>query len=525
MTLNSAPRSRLSAAPRRAGRWLLLSALLALAACDTPPVAAQSPDGWSYATSSSPAQMVPERVGRVGRAEGAVWLDSAGGERAISAPLNWPVSSGDVLSTGGRARAEIDIGSTRISLDDHTRLRLRRIDDEQIVLDLERGSIGVGLITREAARELEVLTPAGRMQPRGPGVYRVDVDPDGRSIVTTWREEARVLQGGSRVQLGSYQSAELYPDGSWRMGAPAGDEFARRIERLADFTPLASGVSPEMPGADALMRHGDWIQTEWGATWFPRSVGAGWAPYRDGRWVWISPWGWTWIDDAPWGFAPSHYGRWVQWQGRWGWIGGGERPSYAPALVRWHGIEPPRGHRIEPGRWQPLPPQEAYRPSWRRHDERPQIVPQPQPHWPRERDQRPDAIMVVPGQNQRPVPNVQISPALQPSLPAQPAPIQPRRGDWDPVERGGRQEQPRHERPGGFISTTPAPAVAPPAVVISPALVPQQPAPVQRPVIAPPAPAAAPQMAPMPAMRAASSPGGDERRRALPVRRGGDEVR
>ena len=38
---------------------------------------------------------------------------------------------------------------------------------------------------------------------------------------------------------------------------------------------------------------------------------AGWAPYRYGHWTWVSPWGWTWVDDAPWGFAPFHYGRWV----------------------------------------------------------------------------------------------------------------------------------------------------------------------------------------------------------------------
>jgi hypothetical protein len=25
----------------------------------------------------------------------------------------------------------------------------------------------------------------------------------------------------------------------------------------------------------------------------------------------MSPWGWTWVDNAPWGFAPFHYGRWV----------------------------------------------------------------------------------------------------------------------------------------------------------------------------------------------------------------------
>ncbi len=51
------------------------------------------------------------------------------------------------------------------------------------------------------------------------------------------------------------------------------------------------------------------------------------------------PWGWTWVDDAPWGFAPYHYGRWASFGGRWGWIPGpyGVTPVYAPALVAWIG--------------------------------------------------------------------------------------------------------------------------------------------------------------------------------------------
>jgi len=40
-----------------------------------------------------------------------------------------------------------------------------------------------------------------------------------------------------------------------------------------------------------------------------------WAPYRYGRWEYIAPWGYTWVDEEPWGFAPFHYGRWVNFQG------------------------------------------------------------------------------------------------------------------------------------------------------------------------------------------------------------------
>jgi len=47
------------------------------------------------------------------------------------------------------------------------------------------------------------------------------------------------------------------------------------------------------------------------------------------------PWGWTWVDDAAWGFAPFHYGRWV-YAGYWAWSPGPVyvRPIYAPASGR-----------------------------------------------------------------------------------------------------------------------------------------------------------------------------------------------
>ncbi len=41
-----------------------------------------------------------------------------------------------------------------------------------------------------------------------------------------------------------------------------------------------------------------------GTVWYPQSVPTNWAPYRDGHWAYVAPWGWTWIDDAPWGFNP-----------------------------------------------------------------------------------------------------------------------------------------------------------------------------------------------------------------------------
>ena len=109
-------------------------------------------------------------------------------------------------------------------------------------------------------------------------------------------------------------------------------------------------------------------------------VAAGWAPYHNGHWRWVEPWGWTWVDEAPWGFAPFHYGRWAMVGGGWGWIPGPGvavvasrpgpvfRPVYAPALVAFVGgngwsasLSIGGGGGVA---WFPLGPREVYRPAY-----------------------------------------------------------------------------------------------------------------------------------------------------------------
>jgi len=111
------------------------------------------------------------------------------------------------------------------------------------------------------------------------------------------------------------------------------------------------------------------MNPEYGPVWRPR-VAVGWAPYRHGHWAWVGPWGWTWIDDAPWGFAPFHYGRWTHLNGGWGWIPGRRvaRPVYAPALVVFVGGSGFSASMSFGGgggvAWFPLGPREVYRPAY-----------------------------------------------------------------------------------------------------------------------------------------------------------------
>ena len=129
-----------------------------------------------------------------------------------------------------------------------------------------------------------------------------------------------------------------------------------------------------MTGAEDLDRYGQWEQTpEYGAALdAARRSRVGWAPYSTGHWAWVRPWGWTWVDDAPWGFAPFHYGRWVYHRNRWCWAPGTyvARPVYAPALVAWIGgprvsVSISVGGGGPPVGWFPLAPREVYVPAYR----------------------------------------------------------------------------------------------------------------------------------------------------------------
>ena len=320
----------------------------------------------------------PGRVGRLSDLTGQVWLFSPDAGEWVTADRNRPLTTGDRLSTDASGRAEVRIGSTTLRLAAGTEVEVLRLDDDHIGLQLHSGSAAVRLRQREAADEFELRTPEGRFRTERTGRYRFDRSND-TSHVTVYSGQAHYEGAGSALTVASGQRAEFWVDArnaaQYSITEPQRDAFSSwngDRDRSDDRSTSSRYVSPEMTGIEDLDRHGRWEQnTEYGALWTPRTVVPGWAPYAAGHWAFVRPWGWTWVDDAPWGFAPFHYGRWVWHRNAWGWAPGTyvARPVYAPALVGWVGgsqvsVSISIGSPAPTVGWFPLAPREVYVPSY-----------------------------------------------------------------------------------------------------------------------------------------------------------------
>ena len=340
--------------------------LLAAALCIGSSAAAQSNDP-------------PGRVGRVSDVNGAVSLLLAGDTEWRNASLNYPLTTGDALWADAGARTEIHLGASAVHLAEGTSLALDAIEDNLVQLRIGQGAVHIRLRELFQDDSYEIDTPAGPILLRAAGDYRVDVTPDGQRTTVTVRDGAAdVLVGNDSYPVRPGTSVTLTGSASRPMAVERAmapddwEQWADARSRREDAATATRYVPREMVGYEDLDPYGDWqVDAQYGPIWYPRSVAADWAPYRTGRWESVQPWGWTWIDDAPWGFAPFHYGRWSHDRGRWGWIPGGmrERPVYAPALVAFvsgsgWGASLSIGGNGGVG-WIPLGPEEVYVPAYR----------------------------------------------------------------------------------------------------------------------------------------------------------------
>ena len=323
----------------------------------------------------------PSRVGRFNYMQGPASFQPAGMNDWVDATINRPLIPGDNIWVGDRGRAELHVGSTVLRIGANTAFEFLNLDDQTVQVRLSEGTLTVRIRNLAQGQVYEVDTPNLAFTLLRPGEYRIDADPDSQTTTVTVRAgEGDVTGGGQGFPVYARQRVVVRGDDPITFsltalpGADAWDQWCSSRDRREDQSLSARYVSREMAGYEDLDQYGRWDnQPGYGQVWMPTTVSAGWAPYHDGEWAWIAPWGWTWVDDAPWGFAPYHYGRWANFRGRWGWVPGpyGVTPVYAPALVAWVGGRGGSGFSLSFSigtaaaiGWFPLGPREPYFPSY-----------------------------------------------------------------------------------------------------------------------------------------------------------------
>jgi len=322
----------------------------------------------------------PGRVARLNYIQGSVSYQVSGDQNWVDANPNRPLTTGDNLWVDQDSRGEVHIGSTAIRMSSQTGISFLTLDDRTVQLQLAQGTIEVHVRRLAPGEAFEVDTPNLAFTLTRSGEYRIDTDPNGGSTVIVVREgEGEVTGGGESWDLSSGQQYTL--QGTDQLSydaspAPPFDDFEDWCESRDERENRAVSaryVSRDVDGYYDLDDYGDWRNDpDYGAVWVPRGVEVGWAPYHYGHWVYVGPWGWTWVDDEPWGFAPFHYGRWVFVGGYWGWVPGPivVRPVYAPALVAFVGgggfsLSVSFGGGRSGVAWFPLGPRDVYVPGYR----------------------------------------------------------------------------------------------------------------------------------------------------------------
>jgi len=362
-----------------AWKWLaVVTAVLALLLLSAPPPAAAQDD----------EEDPPTRAARLSFTGGSVSFAPAGTDEWVDAVVNRPMTTGDKLWTDQGARAELRVDAYAIRLGQQTGVSFLNLDDRTVQIRLTEGSVNVRVRRFDSDQVLEVDTPNLAFNVLRPGSYRVNVNENGDTTVISVRDgQGEVTGGGSAYPVQPGQSVtfegtdQLNADVESYYGDDDFDRWCGDRDARWDRSTAPRYVSDDVVGYEDLDEYGGWRPVpEYGTVWFPHTTIVGWAPYRYGHWVWVSPWGWTWVDDAPWGFAPFHYGRWVAVGGVWGWVPVAPRPAvvtvayvrpvYAPALVAWVG-GPHFGIGIGVGgdaagvAWFPLGPRDVYCPSYR----------------------------------------------------------------------------------------------------------------------------------------------------------------
>ncbi|MFZ0420135.1 MAG: DUF6600 domain-containing protein [Candidatus Sulfotelmatobacter sp.] len=328
---------------------------------------------------------VDQGVGRVSMIHGDVSTQRGDSGTASAAVLNQPVVNGDKVSTGPGGRAEVQLDFANIlRLGSNAQVNLATFTKKYVQVQVGQGLVNYSVFG-ESETEPEIDTPNVALHPaHQDGVYRIEVRPDGDSIIIVRKGEAQLAtpQGIANIKAGDMATVRgTGADARYKITvAPERDDWDRwnsERDRMIHNADAWHHTNKYYVGSEDLDANGRWENApDYGQVWVPNEPD-GWAPYRDGNWVWEPYYGWTWVGYEPWGWAPYHYGRWMYYGNSWAWWpgpvwgAGFYRPFWAPAYVSFFGFGGGFGFGFGFGwggwggfGWLPIGPCDRFFPWW-----------------------------------------------------------------------------------------------------------------------------------------------------------------
>ena len=321
-------------------------------------------------------------VARVSLIHGDVSTQRGDSGDTAATALNAPIVTGDKISTGDNARAELQLDFANVlRLGGRSQANIANLTDKEIQVQVSQGEATyTAFKTSEIRPEVDTANLSVRPA-KGDVSFRIEVVSPDETEVTVRKGEAEVStsSGSTNVRKGEmivvrgtgtdaqYKVEDARNRDDW-------DKWNDDRDHIINNAESVHRTSPYYTGAQDLDAYGHWTEMpDYGSVWVP-AVSAGWVPYRDGRWVWEPYYGWTWVSYEPWGWAPYHYGRWfysdaswVWWPGPVGGYGYGRgyyRPIWAPAYVSFFGFGGGVGVGVGFGSfgWLPIGPCDSFRP-------------------------------------------------------------------------------------------------------------------------------------------------------------------
>ena len=304
-----------------------------------------SEDGVANDTPDTAQKAANSRAVRLSNVEGDVRVVQDGEVIADPALANQPLFEGSEITTGNEGQAEIQFEDGSVArLSPNTTLALSVLQKQgtgtRTEIVMNSGLAYFELQPSTPEHSLRVNYGPAAFTPSSFSVVRVigDTPPASLAVFSgnvhlTRGENLQLdLHSGQSVSLEGNDSASnnvtdsIEPD-SWDAWNSDRDEVlnAESADRTA-----ATGSLKDYPnvGLSDLDANGNWYNVPGqGYVWSPydaQAEGASWDPYGYGHWVYYPRFGYVWVSNYTWGYAPFQCGLWNYFDNfGWGWAPGG----------------------------------------------------------------------------------------------------------------------------------------------------------------------------------------------------------